>query len=419
MTGLPMSLSPPHATTANLHGADINSPFVGKTASYCWETDFAKHAIDTSRSSEVSPLRIKEKSPLGVSLFAPQSLTQALITGPFSSRHLIEGLLRELHQRAPEFNHRLIPWLSWRLPHSLFDSADVTELIHSIGKHLQLGALKNSERKQALHHHYRVNFHANELDEDKVALFRGLGFNSLNLILSNSHADNAQTLKRCTNISHDFQFDQFGITFRQSLPEVAALLLPFLRSAACKPDIITLSHPDSADAALLATLYDQLREMNYRALGNDCFVLPSNPLAKAQNSHQLKINVEGYNSQNVTDIFGLGPGSISAIGHIRHHSPEQLAQYLSHSFGENTVARSPAPVIKQLIDHLLCYHSLDLKYFEDRYELSLLPVLEQVWPSQTHVGAPLYRLYEQKLNLTREGVLRLAPLCQSLIDHFR
>ena len=157
--------------------------------------------------------------------------------------------------------------------------------------------------------------------------------------------------------------------------------------------------------------------MGYRVLGNDCFISSGSPLSQAQIQGSLKLTSHGYNCQNVTDILGIGPGNLSSCGSSRYHNPEDLQDYLVHDFTDRPCVPFLHGSFKPVVDQLLCYHQLDLKYFRDRYDWRLIELIEKLWPPLQTSEEPLYTVHNDTLCLTSRGILKLSLLCKELLSH--
>lgn len=389
-------------------------------ASYCWEQAISSIG-QTSRPMEFAsaPLATTEATPLGITLYAPPDLSETIEKGAWDSRHLVDGLRREMQIRAADVRQRRVPWLSWELPHALLDSADITELMYFVGRLFQLDA--NEDR------FFSVNFRPEELSANRVALFKGLGFNSLEIHFPSDIEPSPGQLAELMETSDDFHFQHFGLNLKQPIESLPRCIAQYVGDGGRKPDRVTLRnldrdkgpHQGENFSGRFPDFFQALRDQGYRVLGNDCFVLPNSPLAVAQNNHHLKLNAQGYNSQNVSDMVGIGPGSISCHRHGRSHNPVDLPEYLAFDFAGQAHGTAFHHQGKLVIDQLLCYHQLDLKYFEDRYHLQLEPLLRELWsPLQDHSCPPLFSIHQHQLTLSPEGILRLSHLCRELIVHF-
>ena len=380
-------------------------------ASYCWEDQLAS-APATSNNTDVLRLPLNNRSPLGISLALSDSAAQQLLYGPFDSRHLIEGLVREMQFRAVHSKNRPVSLLNWRLPHNLLDNAEVTELMYHLGRQYRLG--------DQLPYQYQVRFEPQEINPERIALFKGLGFNSIEIYLSHSESLEQSHIQSLQSLSEDFHFDDFSVTLNTPDGKFPTLLQTHIDKYGRRPSCVRVQPPTSAStgsAVEYQRFYSNLRNLGYRVLGNDCFIAPGSPLAKAQINRHLKLTFLGYNACNVSDVFGLGPSNRSTFANLRQRNADDLSEYLACEFGMYGIERPHEAIIKTVVDELLCYHQIDLIYFNDRYGVDLLPIIQQAVTSiDDALDLPLIQLSRKSLSLTPDGILFLAPLCQAVIS---
>ncbi len=403
--------------------SDSNSAMGAITlgASRSWDSAFRRSEPSAEALLDVTPLRLNQKTPLGVSLYTSSAMLEEMKNGPFDNRHLVEGLLSELQLRAKSVGRRSTPWLCWQIPHDLLDSAEIMELMYFMGKRFELGANNSS--------HYCVCFTPNELTGSRAALFKGLGFNALELVYNPDNSSSgaslvslssAQSLQQqlihARGIASDYQYSQLAIRLDHHPEGFVQALHALTADNQLLPDTINTTSCEFQRQDSFVSLFESLKHLGYRVLGNDCFVRPNSDLAKAQAGHHLKLTPHGYNCQNVADIVGLGPGNQSVLNHFRYNNSASLTKYLSHPEGEIRAAQQQQIRVKLVLDSLLCYHQLDLKYFRSRYELDLQPMIEQAWASYTNDD--LFILRNHRVTLTPAGILQLTPLCGALIQQF-
>lgn len=396
-------------------------------ASSCWEAMVQNSSVNAA-ATEAAAAILYDRSPLGLSLFAAGdtiSLAVADATSQ-SSSCLLDGLLREINHRRKMFSERTIPWIKWQIPHHLLDSTDVTQLMYCIGRQFRLSDSHGS--------FYCVNFRLPEVTPERLALFRGLGFNAIEIDISPDALCQTEALAYCAALAEDFHYTHLGIEWQATSAELYPTLLENLgvggTGAGRPPASISFRPADAecpAASALLQSLYWSLTGTGYEVLGNDVFVQRGSPLALAQRYGLLSRNLEGYNCQQVKDILGLGPGNTSALGPVRCTNAAGLSQYLVDSF-DRYRQEAVAPAIREVIDQLLCYHQLNLIYFREQHQLDLEYLFSQLEVSQTDTrelpsrGGPhrlpantrLYGIKNHTLTLTASGILQLSSLCQGL-----
>jgi len=362
-----------------------------------------------TQSTLHSVINIKPLALCIANQLPPQAISSA-------KRTLVDGYIRELQTRAPDYRHRQVAALHWHNPLAHMDEADITEVMYHLGR-----AYRLSDHQQA---DYSVRLHNDKQKEDVAALFKGLGFNRLEVVEPSQSPTTAKGLRNLRALADDYQYQQFQLTLEEPCPSLHTRLQQAFKSSDKMPDLIKFHSLDARPptrlrAAEFYQLLQGMRAQGYRILGNDCFVKAQHELAYAQNQHRLCQTWLGYNAINVSSVLGIGPGNISQEGRRYDRNPSALAHYL------NTPARrhpsKPAMGLKPhatlIIDALLCYHRLDLKYLAERYDLHPLILLHT---HQHHLTRPLLQLFdidEQYCQLTLLGVTYLEEICRLFMRH--
>jgi len=300
--------------------------------------------------------------------------------------------------------------LHWHIPLAQMDKSEITEVMYHLGRSYRL-----SDHKQA---EYCVRLHNDTQKEDVAALFKGLGFNRLEVIEPSNTPTTTKGLRDLRALADDYQYQQFQLTLEQPCLDLHTRLHRAFTSIDKMPDLVRFHsldtrHPTKLRASEFNQLLQGMRTKGYRVLGNDCFVKEHHELAYAQIQERLSQTWLGYNAANVSSVLGIGPGNISQEDWSYDRNPSTLEHYLN-----SPVRRSPPktalesnPHAKLITDALLCYHRLDLKHLADRYDLHPLALL---YMHQHHLTQPLLNLFiinEQHCKLTRLGVTYLEEIC--------
>jgi len=119
---------------------------------------------------------------------------------------------------------------------------------------------------------------------------------------------------------------------------------------------------EQADAA-----HVKLESLGYVAIGLDHFALPSDPLAIAARTGQLRRSFQGYVVQDASAIIGLGPSAISTLpqGYAQNHS-EPGAWGRAISEGKLATARGHElsdddRIRRRVIEEIMCDFAGDLR----------------------------------------------------------
>lgn len=328
-----------------------------------------------------------------------------------SKRRLVDGYIQELQTRAPQLHRRPVTMLHWHNPLAWMDKADITEIMYHLGRSFRL-----SDHEQA---DYCVRLYNDTQKEDAAALFKGLGFNRLEIVEPPQSSISTQELRNLRSLADDYHYQQFQLTLEEPCVDLHKRLQLAFNNIDEMPDLVRFHSLDTHQLTRLrATEFNELlqgmRDCGYRIIGNDCFVKAQHELACAQSHHRLNQTWLGYNSSNVNSVLGIGPGNISQEGWHYNRNPNTLEHYLSAS-PEQSHTEKPRVEMKAhaklITSTLLSYHRLDLKYLADRYDLHPRALLDT---HQHHLTQPLFKLFnitEQHCQLTLLGVTYLEEIC--------
>lgn len=371
-------------------------------------------------------------SPLALHLNLPASIKDQPAD---ICRQVLEAMIRECSTYADSLGRRPISQILLRHPFMSFNGADIIELIHSVSTQFNLNHRGQADIE------YCAELMFEDVNTDNIALLKGLGFNELLLCLpyERPNRDTANTLRKHWDQALQFDFNNTSIRLPYGFADID---LHSLRAQLDwvlerKPQRIWLN--EAADlnlwensseiearydkngataAAQFTLIHNALRHAGYRVLGNDCFVLAKDPLAKAQNLNQLRRTSIGYNSINASDCLGVGPGAISNLGRHHHRNISNINQYIafdSYPMSSQLQLSKEGKLARIIADQLLCYHRLDIPYIDNRHDAKLHTFIEQTAEAlNQQAGMELIRIHNQLLQLSDEGVLRLL----FIIDNF-
>lgn len=371
-------------------------------------------------------------TPLGLSVCLPPG------NNPDDHRQHLDQLLTEMQLQAETFNRRPIAYMLWRNVVGQLNAAEITELMYLASRYFRLN--HNQQRE------YGAELAIEHMTPETLALLKGLGFNKLQCRFNLTQADGRQLLQQSDSaelkgipaLLKDYGFNlltakmHYGHRnqdFHQLRKLLDAMLslhpariqLVNLEDLTPRPPFTPLATARQASNQFLM-LYKAIRNAGFRVIGNDCFMRPGDHLASAQNQGRLRRTLLGYNACNVGDILGLGPDAGSQLGanYSQNHGIDQYWPSLQNRASAQALAfplNERQLHLRRVLDQLLCYHSLDVDYLENRYHFDfettfggslpeLLPQTEEAW-----VG-----WQGRTLQLTAEGIVNLRTICQRLID---
>jgi oxygen-independent coproporphyrinogen-3 oxidase len=146
-----------------------------------------------------------------------------------------------------------------------------------------------------------------------------------------------------------------------------------------------------------------LTEAGYVHVGLDHFVLPEDPLARAQRNGSLCRNFQGYATLSDCDLIGFGTSAISKLARCYSQNSHDLTKYL----GEITHQRLPITrgislsdddlIRRRVIEQLMCFGRVDLGL-----------VLESYWDVTEPVDYFPHEL-SKLIPFANDGLLTLSP----------
>lgn len=120
--------------------------------------------------------------------------------------------------------------------------------------------------------------------------------------------------------------------------------------------------------ALLQLVIEQLTDAGYVYIGMDHFALPTDELARAQATHTLHRNFQGYSTRADCDLIGFGASSIGKVGDVYAQNAKDLPGY-GAAIGEGRLAIARGVRLtaddrlrRDIITELMC--NLELRYDE-------------------------------------------------------
>lgn len=403
-------------------------PHLLRSASYNYPHRHAFKPLD-DRSEEKSKRRLSI-SPLALWVNVPAREFDTSL-----GRDFLDSLINEISLRKEAFGRRPVTQLLLRHPFYHFQGADITELMHLLASNFRLSHRDNSPIE------YCAELSLAEASAANLALLKGLGFNEILLSLpANPGRSEHQALQVAWDNAQQFAPDSLGLRLpygyaSQDLHSIRALLDQVLTlkperillTPAGELDRWNLQHPiqqhGSHSASQFAMLYNALRHANYRVLGNDCFVKGKDPLAIAQSQNRLRRTPIAYNSVNASDLLGLGPAASSQLGSRYESNEETIGAYIQPLQRQalataNTLQLDTrAKACRVVADQLLCYHRLDINYIENRYDIALGSLAENIsWELNAEANMELMRIHNGLLQLSDDGILRLLFIADTFLS---
>jgi len=359
------------------------------------------------------------------------------------AREYLEYLYQEIEQLGRLYgNKRPVTQLHFGGGTPTFlDHAELTELIHHLATHFHLGDISHRE--------YSIEIDPRTVDEQTLALLKGLGFNRLSLGVQDTNEKVQQAVNRIqpkemvehlVNTARGLNFKSISFDLIYGLPyQTAETMAETVESIlTMQPDRIScynyahlperfssqraidrLTLPSAAEKLLmLETISKQFEEAGYLYIGMDHFVKPKDELALAQNMGYLQRNFQGYSTCLAPDTIGIGVSAISSVGNCYIQNEKELANYYAKlDQGLLPVAKGlqlnqDDLIRKAAIMSLICHLHLDLAEIDAKFGIEskryFRPELDRLKPM---VDDGLVNIMAGQILVTETGRRFIRNIC--------
>ncbi len=126
--------------------------------------------------------------------------------------------------------------------------------------------------------------------------------------------------------------------------------------------------------SLLGIAVEKLAAAGYCYIGMDHFALPGDELVRAQESHTLQRNFQGYSTQADTDLIGLGVSAIGRVGDCYAQNARDLLSYYAAidagrlAITKGYVRTAEDELRADVIQELMCHGGLSFEEIERRHD---------------------------------------------------
>ena len=253
---------------------------------------------------------------------------------------------------------------------------------------------------------YSIEVDPREINCEKLAALRNLGFNRLsfgiqdfnkrvqttiNRIQSYQLIDDLMTASRelsYQSINFDLIYGlpyQTVETFTETLDQVITLdpdrisvfnYAHIPRRFASQKLIPEEQLPDGdTKLAILKLCIDKLTDAGYQYIGMDHFAKPTDSLALAQNQGELKRNFQGYTTHANCDLLAFGTSAISQIGHtyVQNHTATKDYRKSIESgqlaIMKGYVSNRDDQIRHNVIMSLICNFELNTREVESEFDI--------------------------------------------------
>lgn len=230
------------------------------------------------------------------------------------------------------------------------NDSQLTQLIFLLSTYFQIC---NDDTRE-----YSIEIDPRTIDEGRLALLKGLGFNRISFGVQDFSPDvqeavnrknSYETVANLLKAAKDYEFSGVNLDFIYGLPKqtVISLSETLDKIVQLKPERIAfynyahlperfssqraierLDLPKAEDKiAMLNIITEKLVVAGYVYIGMDHFVLPEDELALAQQHGKLQRNFQGYSVQKSQDLIGLGVSAITCCDDFFAQNHKTLDQY--------------------------------------------------------------------------------------------
>lgn len=326
---------------------------------------------------------------------------------------------------------------------TFLNNAEITELMHHLGKYFKLTDSPDRE--------YSIEIDPRTVNQDTLALLKGLGFNRLSFGVQDFDPDVQEAIHRIqsfkmlqtlTNTARLYQFKSvsydliYGLPM-QNLQSLANTLEQVLELAPDRIAFYNYAHlperfssqraidrhtlPSAAERLeMLALISDVLTTAGYLYIGMDHFVKPNDELAIAQQEGKLQRNFQGYSTCLAPDLIGLGVSSISSLSNSYAQNEKDLDLYYQR-IDHNELAickglklNTDDKIRRHVISELICNLHLDIKFVEKRYNIVFSDYFTQALELlKNHQKDGLIDIGSDKIIVTEKGQAMLRNICMT------
>ena len=349
----------------------------------------------------------------------------------------LSRLKQEIGRRAAQVDsQRPVTQIHWGggTPTFLSD-AQITELVYYMARHF---TLREDDRGD-----YAIEIDPRTVDQARLGLLRGLGFNRISLGVQDldlrvqqavNRVQPYEMIRQTMEWARDFGFKSINTDLIYGLPwqSESSLARTLEQIADLRPDRISLYNyahlparfkiqrqiPDMAlpspdeKLAMFVRAGRILQDAGYVFIGMDHFALENYEIAVAQRNGLLHRNFQGYTLHGDADLLGFGVSAISQIGNLYAQNMKSLSQWSDaidqgHSpIEQGYLLDRDDQMRRDLIMRLLCDLYVDMKLFSEQWQINFPDYFVDALGAWVEFEAQgLVRVDQHRLVITDRGRL--------------
>lgn len=318
---------------------------------------------------------------------------------------------------------------------TFLSDAQITELVYYMARHF---TLREDDRGD-----YAIEIDPRTVDQARLGLLRGLGFNRISLGVQDldlrvqqavNRVQPYEMIRQTMEWARDFSFKSINTDLIYGLPwqSESSLARTLEQIADLRPDRISLYNyahlparfkiqrqiPDMAlpspdeKLAMFVRAGRILQDAGYVFIGMDHFALENDEIAVAQRNGLLHRNFQGYTLHGDADLLGFGVSAISQIGNLYAQNMKSLSQWSDaidqgHSpIEQGYLLDRDDQMRRDLIMRLLCDLYVDMKLFSEQWQINFPDYFVDALGAWVEFEAQgLVRVDQHRLVITDRGRL--------------
>ena len=360
-------------------------------------------------------------------------------------------LMREIKMQAKLFDtNRPVTQLHWGggSP-TYFSNEEMTMLMHNTARYFNL--LEDDQGD------YSIEIDPRSVDEERIGLIKGLGFNRISLGVQDFDLQVQQAINRIQSLelvagiveqvrNYNFKSLNFDLiyglphqspeSFSKTIEQVIALSPDRLSlfNYAHMPNRFknqrlinqeTLPNPQEK-LSILCNSANALINAGYEYIGFDHFAKPQDELAIAQKNGSLHRNFQGYSTAREADLIGLGVSAISNIDGAFSQNHKSINNY-QEVIADNHLPIEKGYILNQddqirqaVIEDLTCYNVINCEEIENKFNISFPDYFSQELEKLDELCKDgLLEKIDRKWIATAKGRVLIRNICMAFDHHLQ
>ena len=410
--------------------------------------DYLAIATGNTETDSIAPLSLYLHVPFCRDICYYCACNKIVTRKPELVADYLDAIEKELAMRGKLHGQRPVTQLHWGggTP-TYLTAAQMTELMYHISRNFNISRDQSRE--------YSIEIDPRTVDQNTLALLKGLGFNRISLGIQDFDPGVQQAINRVQSEAgierlvgqvRDLNFSSlsFDLIYGLPLQTSDSFRATIDRVIELAPDRIALynyahlperfpsqraigrqSLPSAATKlAIFSDAGSRLVAAGFEYIGMDHFVKPDDELAIARRRQRLQRNFQGYSSSLAPDLIGLGPSAISRLGDSFSQNARDAQDWMQRiDAGSLPIVRGLSmnagdKLREHIIMSIACQLELDIADTEQRFDIRFDEVFEAAIPQLQRLEEDgLLHLGDDKLRVLPRGRLLLRNICMVFDDY--